>query len=74
MILELKDELERNLYIEAVVRKYRGQYGISTEDLKKRVNTLALKGTPAEYRVQPKKSQDSTAKKRKKMHLNRRRN
>ena len=65
MILELKDELERNLYIEAVVRKYRGQYGISTEDLKKRVNTLALKGTPAEYRVQPKKSQDSTAKKKK---------
>lgn len=65
MILELKDELERNLYIEAVVRKYRGQYGISTEDLKKRVNTLALKGTPAEYRVQPKKSQDNTAKKKK---------
>ena len=65
MILELKDELERNLYIEAVVRKYRGQYGISTEDLKKRVNTLALKGTPAEYRVQPKKSQDSAAKKKK---------
>ena len=44
---ELKDELERNLYIEAIVKKYRGQYGVSVEDLRKRVNTLALKGTPA---------------------------
>ena len=54
MLLELKDELERNLYIEAIVKKYRGQYGVSTEDLRKRVNTLALKGTPAENRIQPK--------------------
>ncbi len=64
MLLELKDELERNLYIEAIVKKYRGQYGISAEDLRKRVNTLALRGTPAEHRVQPKKSQDSTPKKK----------
>ena len=54
MLLELKDELERNLYIDAVVKEYRGRYGISREDLKKRVNTLALKGTPAERRIQPK--------------------
>ena len=53
MLLELSDELERNLYIEAIVKDYRG-YGISVEDLRKRVNTLALKGTPAEQRVQPK--------------------
>ena len=65
MLLELKDELERNLYIEAIVRKYRGQYGISAEDLRKRVNTLALKGTPAEHRVQPKKSQDGASRKKK---------
>ena len=65
MLLDLKDELERNLYIEAIVKKYRGQYGISTEDLRKRVNTLALKGTPAERRVQPKKGQDGTSKKKK---------
>ena len=65
MLLELKDELERNLYIEAVVKKYHGQYGISVEDLRKRVNTLALKGTPAERRVQPKKSQDGMPKKKK---------
>ena len=58
MLLELKDELERNLYIAAIVKKYRGQYGISVEDLRKRVNTLALKGTPAERRIQPKKSQE----------------
>ena len=53
MLLELSDELERNLYIEAIVKEYR-RYGISVEDLRKRVNTLALKGTPAEKRIQPK--------------------
>ena len=65
LLLELKDELERNLYIEAIVKKYRGQYGISVEDLRKRVNTLALKGTPAERRIQPKKSQEGAPKKKK---------
>lgn len=54
MLLELKDELERNLYIDAIVKIYRGRYGISSEDLRKRVNTLALKGTPGEHRIQPK--------------------
>ena len=55
MLLELSDELERNLYIEAIVKDYRN-YGISVEDLRKRVNMLALKGTPAEQRVQPKQT------------------
>ena len=64
MLLELKDELERNLYIEAIVKKYRGQYGVSTEDLRKRVNTLALKGTPAENRTQPKTSGGQNKKKK----------
>ena len=63
MLLELKDELERNLYIEAIVKKYRGQYGVSTEDLRKRVNTLALKGTPAENRIQPKRGSQNKKKK-----------
>ena len=63
MLLELKDELERNLYIEAIVKKYRGQYGVSTEDLRKRVNTLALKGTPAENRIQPKSGSQNQKKK-----------
>lgn len=63
MLLELKDELERNLYVDAIVKIYRGRYGISGEDLKKRVNTLALKGTPAEHRMQP-KSGTSEKKKR----------
>ena len=31
-LLELSDELERNLYIEAIVKEYR-RYGISVEDL-----------------------------------------
>ncbi len=53
MLLELSDELERNLYIEAIVKEY-GRYGVGTEDIRKRVNTLALKGTPAEKRIQPK--------------------
>jgi DNA primase len=56
MLLELSDELERNLYIEAIVKKYHSAYGISSEDLKKRVRTLAMKGTPAENRVQPRQS------------------
>ena len=54
MLLELGDELERNLYIEAIVKKYRNRYGISNEDLRKRVNALAMKGTRAEQRVPPK--------------------
>lgn len=53
LLLELSDELERNIYIEAIVKDYRN-YGISTENLRRRVNTLALKGTPAELRVTPK--------------------
>lgn len=53
MLLELSDELERNLYIEAIVKQY-ARYGISAENLRKRVNALAMKGTPAERRVQPK--------------------
>ena len=64
LLLELKDELERNLYIEAIVKKYRGQYGVSVEDLRKRVNILALKGTPAENRTQPKTSGGQNKKKK----------
>ena len=50
MLLELSDELERNLYIEAIVKDYRSS-GISVENLKKRVGALAMKGTPAEQRI-----------------------
>lgn len=53
MLLELSDELERNLYIEAIVKKYRS-FGISNEDLRRRVNALAIRGTPAEQRIRPK--------------------
>ena len=61
MLLELSDELERNLYIEAIVKDYR-RYGISSEDLRKRVNTLAMKGTRAEQRTQPKSAGHETKK------------
>ena len=63
MLLELRDELERNLYIEAIVKQYK-TYGISVEDLRKRVNTLALKGTPAENRIQPKSPENKVKKKK----------
>lgn len=63
MLLELKDELERNLYIDAIVKNYGGRYGVSIEDLRKRVNTLALKGTPAEHRIQPKTGSQEKKKK-----------
>lgn len=63
MLLEMKDELERNLYIDAIVKIYRGRYGISSEDLRKRVNTLALKGTPGEHRIQPKSGSPEKKKK-----------
>ena len=75
MLLELGDELERNLYIEAIVKKYRGRYGISSEDLRKRVNGLAIKGTKAENRVIPKtgspekKKKESAAEKAQKLML-----
>ena len=63
MLLELNDELERNLYIEAIVKKYRGRYGVSSDDLRRRVNTLAIRGTPAEQRVQPKTTGEMKKKK-----------
>ncbi len=53
MLLELEDELERNLYIEAIVKQYRSRCGITSEDLQKRVKTQALKGTRAEQRIRP---------------------
>ena len=74
MLLELSDELERNLYIEAIVKEY-GRYGVGTEDIRKRVNTLAMKGTPAEKRIQPKsgtpemKKKESAADKAQKLML-----
>ena len=75
MLLELSDELERNLYIEAIVKDSRSS-GISVENLKKRVGALAMKGTPAEQRVQPKpvggsqpKKKESAAEKAQKLML-----
>ena len=75
MLLELSDELERNLYIEAIVKDYRSS-GISVENLKKRVGALAMKGTPAEQRILPKpvgagqqKKKESAAEKAQKLML-----
>ena len=74
MLLELSDELERNLYIEAIVREYR-RYGIRTEDLRKRVNALAMKGTPAKARTElrpaapEKKKKESAAQQAQKLML-----
>ena len=62
MLLELSDELERNLYIEAIAREYR-RFGVSPEDIRKRVNTLAIRGTPAEKRIQPRSGSPEQKKK-----------
>ena len=75
MLLELKDELERNLYIDTIVKTYGGRFGVSAEDLRRRVNTLAMKGTPAEQRTKPrtgsaeKKQKDTAAARAQKLML-----
>ena len=51
LLLELEDELERNLYIDAIVKKYKDRYHVEAGDLRKRVNSLAIKGTKAEKRI-----------------------
>ena len=43
LLIELEDELERNLYIDAIVKEYQ-QFSVTAKDLRRRVNTLALKG------------------------------
>ena len=42
-LLELEDELERNLYTEAILKEYPSE-GVTAQDLHKRVKGLALKG------------------------------
>lgn len=75
MLLELEDELERNLYIDAIVKKYGTRFHIGIEDVRKRVNALAIKGTKAESRAAPrkagmeKKKPESAAKKAQKLML-----
>ena len=62
LLLELGDELERNLYVEAIVKEYR-PYGITADDLKRRVGALALKGTPAQSRTRPRSTVKEPVKK-----------
>ena len=45
LLLELEDELERGLYTEAIVRDY-DSYKVRPEDLRRRVNVMAMKGRP----------------------------
>lgn len=49
-LLSFPEELERSNYMEAIARKYSIRY----EDLKKLVNQMAMKGTPAQEYVKPK--------------------
>ena len=63
LLLEMSDELERNLYIESIVKKYRPVCGVSVQDLKERVNRLAMRGMPAASR--PKLRSESPEKKKK---------
>ena len=42
ILLDLEDELERSLYLEAIVKEYH-ETGVSASDLRKRLSVLALK-------------------------------
>ena len=55
-LLNFPEELERSNYLEAVAAKYR----IPADDLRKLVNQLALKGTPAQDYVRPKQGTKRT--------------
>ena len=44
LLLTLSDELERSLYIEAIIKEY-PQYGVTSEELARRVRNAAMKGT-----------------------------
>ena len=48
LLLGLDDELERSLYLEAIVREYQ-ETGVSTSDLRHRLQALAMKGVRKEY-------------------------
>lgn len=54
-LLNFSEDLERRNYMEAVANKYR----IPFDDLKKLVNQLALKGTPAQDYVRPRSGENS---------------
>lgn len=75
LLLELSDELERNLYIDSIVKKYGRTCGISVQDLKERVNRLAMRGAPAASipRIRPaapeKKKKESASEKAQKLML-----
>ena len=64
LLLGLSDELERNLYIEAIIKEYR-RTGITADDLRRRTGVLAMKGTRAEVPEAPRntKEQKDRAKK-----------
>ena len=47
LLLEFPDELERSLYIEALVKEY-GRYGITADILKRRVASEAMRGRPGD--------------------------
>ena len=63
MLLELSDELERNLYIEAIVKDYRG-YGISVEDLSKACEYSGIKGNSCRTAGSSPKLQEHSRQKR----------
>ena len=55
LLLTLSDELERSLYMEAIIKQY-PEYGVTVEELGRRVRNAAMKGTesPAAVRVREK--------------------
>lgn len=64
LLLGLSDELERNLYIEAITKEYR-RTGITADDLRRRTGTLAMKGTHVEIPVAPRNTYEQKTKAKK---------
>ena len=64
LLLGLSDELERNLYIEAITKEYR-RTGITADDLRNRTGTLAMKGTRIEVPEAPRNTQEQRTKAKK---------
>lgn len=60
LLLGLSDELERNLYIEAIIKEYR-RTGITADDLRRRTGVKAMKGTRVEVPAAPRSTHEQKA-------------
>ena len=64
LLLGLSDELERNLYIEAIIKEYR-RTGITADDLRRRTGLKAMKGTRVEVPAAPRSTHEQRSQQKK---------